>query len=82
MTPKQTAQSLIDKYNSIIAEDIIDGKIIYGVLTFKMAKNCAKLFCDEMLIQLNTIDFERQSEDYDFLTDYYNRVKLEIDNTK
>jgi hypothetical protein len=76
---KQTAQNLIDKYNSIIAEDIIDGKIIYGVLTFNMAKNCAKLFCDEMLIQLNTIDFERQSEDYTFLTDFYIQVKQEIE---
>jgi hypothetical protein len=79
MTIKQTAQNLIDKYNSIIAEDIIDGKIIYGVLTFNMAKNCAKLFCDEMLIQLNTIDFERQSEDYTFLTDFYIQVKQEIE---
>jgi len=79
MTMKQTAQNLIDKYNSIIAEDIIDGKIIYGVLTFNMAKNCAKLFCDEMLIQLNTIDFERQSEDYTFLTDFYIQVKQEIE---
>ena len=82
MTTKETAENLIHKFGTIIADDIVDKKIIYGILTFNMSKNCAKLFCNEMLKELNTIDFDKQSEDYEFLTEYWNKVKLEIDSLK
>lgn len=82
MTAKETALFLFIRYKNIITEDIVDNKIVYGLLTFKMAKKCAKLFCDDLIKEFNSIEFAKQSEDYEFLTDYWNEVKAEIDNLK
>lgn len=82
MNPKDKANFLVINYKNIITEDIVDNRIVYGLLTLKMAKKCAKLFCDELIKEFNSIEYANESEDYEFLMGYWNEVKEEIDNFK
>jgi len=49
MTVKSKAKELVDKYKIIIADDVIDMKIIYGTLTHKLAKQCALISIDQLM---------------------------------
>jgi len=49
MTTKDKASELVDKYKIIIADDVIDMKIIYGTLTHKLAKQCALISIDQLM---------------------------------
>lgn len=76
MTPQEKAKELFDKYAYFVRMYNDDTPRI------DMQKQCALIAVDEIIQQLNTIDFDKQSEDYDFLIDWWNQVKIEIDNTK
>ena len=77
MTPKEKAEELLKQYSLIFWK----GK----EFEFQYYKQCVLIVVDEMIKQLNYIDFAKQSEDYEFLTDWWNKVKIEInkfDNSK
>jgi hypothetical protein len=70
MTPKEKAENLIKQYALLSWK----GK----EFELEYYKQCAFIVVDEMIRQLNYIDFDKQSEDYAFLTDWWNQVKEEI----
>ena len=49
MEAKEKALELVEKYKIIIADDVVDMKIIYGTLTNKLAKHCALIAVDELV---------------------------------
>lgn len=90
MTPQEKARELVDKYHSEINQEHNNG------FTFELAKSCAIICADEMLIQLRKL---RKPEYTDFiewdqlkekevadtmdgyeLIDWYENVKEEIQN--
>jgi hypothetical protein len=85
MTPKDKANKLVDKYLGIIADDVIDTKLVYGTLTYKLAKQCALIAVDEIL---NNVMFHWYSPTKEMPKDivyfvtqkkYYEEVKEELE---
>jgi hypothetical protein len=68
-SPKEKALELVEKYKIIIADDVVDMKIIYGTLTNKLAKQCALIAVDEMLNEFYTHPLSKY---------YWQEVKQEI----
>jgi hypothetical protein len=76
MTPKEKAEDLLKKYIELSGIFIGD---------YESEKEMSLIVVDEIIQQLNTIDFDKQSEDYEFLINWWGEVKEEInnfDNTK
>lgn len=80
MTPKEKAEYLIKRYSCL--HHGIDEDLLEKVIISDYAIESASIAVDEIIQQLNTIDFDKQSEDYNFLIGYWNEVKEEIDNFK
>ena len=74
-SPKEKAKELVDKYKIIIADDVVDMKIIYGTLTNKLAKQCALIAVDEILNIENVKPYILHKE----IINYYTKVKQEIE---
>jgi hypothetical protein len=74
MTIKQEAVNLVGKFQDLVLTNNYDEP------DFKRQKISAIIVIDEILKLLPTIDFDKQSEDYEFLSDYYIQVKQEIEN--
>jgi hypothetical protein len=74
MTPKEKAEKLVDKHLRIIADDVIDNKLVYGTLTYKLSKECALIAVDELI---------KQEEKYNngtfYPSKYWQEVKQEIE---
>ena len=74
MTIKQEAVNLVGKFQDLVLTNNYDEP------DFKRQKLSAIIVIDEILKLLPTIDYDKQSEDYYFLSDYYIQVKQEIEN--
>ena len=61
------------------AEDLVDKMSPNCEFEFE-SKKCALIVVDEILSQLQTIDYADYSEDYNFLIGWWNEVKKEINN--
>jgi hypothetical protein len=69
MTPKEKAKELLNKYIDLSGIFIGD---------YQPEKEMSLIVVDEIIKQLDTIEFDKQSEDYAFLIDWWNQVKEEI----
>jgi len=76
-SPKEKALELVEKYKIIIADDVVDMKIIYGTLTNKLAKQCALIAVDE-LISISLPSSEFGGVITNNTTEYWNDVRNEI----
>jgi hypothetical protein len=74
MTKKQEAVNLVGKFQDLVLTNNYDEP------DFKRQKLSAIIVIDEILKLLPTIDYDKQSEDYYFLSDYYIQVRQEIEN--
>jgi hypothetical protein len=75
MIAKEKAEQLYNKYLILIADDVIDMKIVYGTLTHKLAKQSALIAVDEILeiIDKDEIDVWNRN-----ILIYWKEVKQEI----
>jgi hypothetical protein len=75
MIPKEKAEQLYNKYLILIADDVIDMKIVYGTLTHKLAKQSALIALNEILeiIDKDEIDVWNRN-----ILIYWKEVKQEI----
>jgi ribosomal protein S17E len=70
MTPKEKAESLVNKYQSLLNEHIFNGN-------YDIAQQCALIAVDEILDAISGM----VSEEYGYSADaYYEQVKQEIEN--
>jgi hypothetical protein len=76
-SPKEKALELVEKYKIIIADHVVDMKIIYGTLTNKLAKQCALIAVDE-LISISLPSSEFGGVITNNTTEYWNDVRNEI----
>jgi hypothetical protein len=76
-SPKEKALELVEKYKIIIADDVVDMKIIYGTLTNKLAKQCVLIAVDE-LISISLPSSEFGGVITNNTTEYWNDVRNEI----
>jgi hypothetical protein len=74
MTKKQEAVNLVGKFQDLVLTNNYDEP------DFKRQKLSAIIVIDEILKLLPSIDYDKQSEDYYFLSDYYIQVRQEIEN--
>jgi hypothetical protein len=84
MTTKQEAYELFLKFRNICIEGVINNTPTYLVLIDKQAKEMTLIAVDKILSILPTIDYDKQSEDFEFFNSWYLEVKEEIkkiDNT-
>jgi hypothetical protein len=75
MTPKEKSLELVNKYLILIADDVIDTKIIYGTLTHKLAKQSALIAVDEMLEMIDKDEIDVWDRN---ILIYWKEVKTEI----
>ena len=70
ISPKLKAEELVEKYKIIIADDVVDMKIIYGTLTKKLAIKCVLISINELIKENYPTDIKR--------CEYWLEVKTEI----
>ena len=75
MIPKLKAEQLYNKYLILIADDVIDMKIVYGTLTHKLAKQSALIAVDEMLEMIDKDEIDVWNRN---ILIYWKEVKQEI----
>ena len=76
MEAKEKAKELVEIYKIIIADDVVDMKIIYGTLTNKLAKQCALIAVDEILdLNLGLSNCDENNWD---IEKFYKEVRNEI----
>ena len=73
MTPKEKAFELYKMYNNIIIDEVIEMKLVYLLMTDKMAKKAALIAVDEIIDSLQIKNYP-QADQYE----YWNEVKHEI----
>lgn len=73
MTPKQEAINLVGKFQDLVLVNNYDEP------DFERQKESAIIVIEKILELLPTIDYDKQSEDYNFLTDWYCEVRREIE---
>ena len=74
MTEKQEAINLIGKFQNLVLVNNYDEP------DFNRQKQCAIIVIEKILELLPTIDYDKQSEDYEFLYDWYCGVRREIES--
>jgi hypothetical protein len=74
MTEKQEAVNLIGKFQDLVLVNNYDEP------DFNRQKQCAVIVIEKILELLPTIDYDKQSEDYEFLYDWYCGVRREIES--
>ncbi len=75
MTEKQEAINLIGKFQDLVLVNNYDEP------DFERQKKCAIIVIEKILELLPKIDYDKQGEDYEFLSDWYCGVRREIENT-
>ena len=73
MTTKQEAINLVGKFQDLVLVNNYDEP------DFERQKKSAIIVIEKILELLPTIDYDKQSEDYNFLTDWYCEVRREIE---
>lgn len=74
MTSKQKAVNLLGKFQDLV---LVNN---YNEPDFERQKKCAIIVIEEILELLPTIEYDKQSEDYEFLYDWYCCVRREIES--
>lgn len=74
MTSKQTAINLLGKFQDLV---LVNN---YNEPDFERQKKCAIIVIEEILELLPTIEYDKQSEDYEFLYDWYCCLRREIES--
>jgi hypothetical protein len=74
MTEKQEAINLVGKFQDLVLVNNYDEP------DFNRQKQCAVIVIEKILELLPTIDYDKQSEDYEFLYDWYCGVRREIES--
>jgi hypothetical protein len=74
MTEKQEAVNLVGKFQDLVLVNNYDEP------DFNRQKQCAVIVIEKILELLPTIDYDKQSEDYEFLYDWYCGVRREIES--
>ena len=74
MTEKQEAVNLLGKFQDLVLVNNYDEP------DFNRQKQCAVIVIEKILELLPTIDYDKQSEDYEFLYDWYCGVRREIES--
>jgi hypothetical protein len=74
MTEKQEAINLIGKFQDLVLVNNYDEP------DFNRQKQCAIIVIEKILELLPTIEYDKQSEDYEFLYDWYCGVRREIES--
>jgi len=74
MTEKQEAINLVGKFQNLVLVNNYDEP------DFNRQKQCAVIVIEKILELLPTIEYDKQSEDYEFLYDWYCGVRREIES--
>lgn len=74
MTEKQEAINLLGKFQDLVLVNNYDEP------DFNRQKQCAVIVIEKILELLPTIEYDKQSEDYEFLYDWYCGVRREIES--